>query len=440
MLPATNSDLIRLLLRTVAGAAASCTLVAAHADNSERIFRDALSYTVQVRTTVTVPFDGDRKGSSLGAGFMVDASRGWIMTNAHVVSRSPSRVEVAFHGREFQDAQKLYVDPFLDLALVSIGKLPEGAAVVTPALECQELPPVGHSVGAFGHPWRLPYTGTRGIVSGVTNKYETELLQTDAPINQGNSGGPLISLMSGKIVGINTASIVARGAQNTNFAVAMKYACRVLALLQNGQDPSPPQLSVIYFKDLDNRKVLKVARNYLASGAIGLKPGDVIREAGNSPVKVENETQLIHVLRGRLDQVRLKVERTGEARMLTGTIPSENPVLDRTAIFVSGVLFGLVAYRDLPEIGVRGLTVHYVERGSVGEAQEIEKGDLLESVDGTPVATLDELSRVLAEARKANRPAVLALKRVTSEATLFTHVERNLPIAGLRTISARETE
>src|SRR5215813_14735412 len=208
----------------------------ARAAAGEDVFKTALGYTVQIRATLPVPFSGDRKGSGLGAGFVVDAERGWIMTNAHVVGRSPSRIEVAFYGQDFAEASKVYVDPFLDVAIVRVVDRNATKGIAEPRLECASVPPVGHPVGAFGHPWRLQFTGTRGIVSGVTAKYRTELLQTDAPINQGNSGGPLISLENGRIVGINTAGI--RGAQNTNFAVASKYACRILELLQKGEDPS----------------------------------------------------------------------------------------------------------------------------------------------------------------------------------------------------------
>ena len=85
----------------------------------------------------------------------------------------------------------------------------------------------------------------------MTSKYRTEYLQTDAPVDSGNSGGPLISLTSGKIVGINTAAMKEPKSKNTNFAVSMKYACRVLELLQAGRDPSPPQLPLVFFRNLD---------------------------------------------------------------------------------------------------------------------------------------------------------------------------------------------
>src|SRR5258706_6679392 len=151
-----------LFARAVVAGALVVAGAAAHAN--EDIFKTALQYTVQVRATVPVPFDGDRKGSGLGAGFVVDAARGWIMTNAHVVGRSPSRIEVAFHDAEFAEATKVYVDPFLDLAIIRAPDRTDTKGIAEPRLECDSMPSVGHAVGAFGHPWRLQFTGTRGII------------------------------------------------------------------------------------------------------------------------------------------------------------------------------------------------------------------------------------------------------------------------------------
>lgn len=406
--------------------------LAAAADNSEGVFRNALNFTVQVRATLPVPFDGDRKGSGLGAGFLVDAGRGWIMTNAHVVGRSPSRIEVAFHGQEFSHAEKVYVDPFLDLAIIRVSDDVETRGIVEPRLDCGPVPSVGHAVGAFGHPWRLPFTGTRGIISGVTSRYRTELLQTDAPINQGNSGGPLISLDSGRIVGINTASI--RGAQNTNFAVAMKYACRILQLLQQGQDPSPPDLKLVYFRDVDNRKELKVARSYAAEGMLKLLPGDIIRQVVGTDGAIENETQLLHALRGRLSNSSLKVMRAGQETTVAGAKVPMARVLETRGVYVSGVLFGPVTIRDALEIGASSLMVHHVEPGSMGESREIEKNDLLEAVDGAPVSDVDALYARMEEARGNGRRVTLKLKKLAGGTSLFSYSERSLPVSAVRIV------
>ena len=419
----------RFLVPLALAAAAS---TAPGADLSEDIFKGALRYTVQIRTTLPVPFDGDRKGSGLGAGFVVDAGRGWIMTNAHVVGRSPSRVEVALHGQEYSEASKVFVDPFLDLAIIGVSERVETKGIAEPRLECDSMPPVGHPVGAFGHPWRLPFTGTRGIISGVTARYRTELLQTDAPINQGNSGGPLISLESGRIVGINTAGI--RGAQNTNFAVAIKYACRVLRLLQEGQDPSPPDLKLVYFRDIDNRKELRVARSYANDGTLKLLPGDLIRQVIGETGAIENETQLLHALRGRLADSSLKVLREDRETIVSGAKVPMRRVLDTRGVYASGVLFGPITIRDALEIGARGLMVHHVEPGSIGEAQEIEKADLLEAVDGANVMDVDDLHSRLEEARGKRRRVTLTFKKLAGGDALFTYTQRNLLVRDLRYI------
>ncbi len=427
-----SRGLARFALAGVLAALVPGASYAAAADVSEDVFKGALRYTVQVRATLPVPFDGDRKGSGLGAGFLVDAARGWIMTNAHVVGRSPSRVEVAFHGGEFTEASKVYVDPFLDVAIIRVSEKTDLKGIVPPSLACDSVPSVGHAVGAFGHPWRLQYTGTRGIISGVTARYRTELLQTDAPINQGNSGGPLISLETGRIVGINTAGI--RGAQNTNFAVAIKYACRILQLLQQGDDPSPPDLKLVYYRDVDNRKELKVARSYAGDGQLKMLPGDIIREVVGVGGVIENETQLLHALRGRLAASSIKVLREGRETLVGGTkVPMER-VLDSRGVYVSGVLFGPVTIRDALEIGARGLMVHHVESGSIGESQEIAKSDLLESVDGTAVRSVDELYARLADARRAGRRATLTFKRFSGGDTLFSYSQRALLVSELRII------
>ena len=412
----------QVLRRTAVACALALAAGAAVADNSEAIFSQALNYTVQIRTAVATPLEGDLKGTQRGAGFVIDAQRGWVLTNAHVVSRSPSRVEVAFQGQAYHEAEKIYVDPHLDLAVVRVA-LPAGQGAQAAALECGDLQRVGHPVGAFGHPWNLRFTGTRGIVSGVTTRMSGELLQTDAPINQGNSGGPLISLDTGRIVGINTAQL--RGSQNTNFAVAMRYACRVVELLRAGRDPSPPALPIVYFNDHDDERVLKVARNYGGPGAIDLRPGDIIRGVVGVADSIQNETQLHHALRGRLDSFSLRVERAGAEVVVTGSTAAQASTLDVRGVVAGGVFFAPTPLRDAAEVRVGALMVHYVERGSDGDAKELRRGDFVEAVNGEPVASLEQLRERLAAAGGA---VTLTLKRYGGGDRVFTYVERRLRV------------
>ncbi|HIF59994.1 MAG TPA: serine protease, partial [Rhodospirillales bacterium] len=123
------------------------------AKKAPNYFEVANTYTVKIKTRVKYPFIKDNKGSHRGAGFLLDKTSGWIMTNAHVSSRNPKSLEVAFKDEKFIDAKLIYVDMLLDLAIIKISpdKIP---AIATEAkLDCVNKPVVGKPVGAFGHPF-----------------------------------------------------------------------------------------------------------------------------------------------------------------------------------------------------------------------------------------------------------------------------------------------
>jgi serine protease Do len=381
---------------------------------------------------VVLPLDGNHKGTGTGSGFVVDAERGWVLTNAHVVSRSPARVQVSFQGQDYGAAEKIYVDPFLDLALVQVGRDNRPARLTPGEMDCGESPSVGHPVGAFGHPWGLKYTGTRGIVSGSTNQYETEMLQTDAPINSGNSGGPLISLVTGKIVGINTAGLNPGQAQNTNFAVAAKYACKIVELLRQGKDPSPPVAGLVYFRDIDDKKQLRVAKTYLSAAQLPVKPGDTFRAVQGERGTIANETQLIHALRGKLDNFSLTVQRDGKEETVTGSWAAAPRVMARKGVHFSGIVFNTREYADLQESGLGRVFVAHIERASLAETLEIEYRQTVETIDGKPVNTLEDAHTALKVAFDEKRRAKLIFKRLIGRgAGVFGYVERDMPVRNL---------
>ena len=364
--------------------------------DDERIFEDANSYTVKIKTQVEIPFKEDEAGVFSGAGFLVDQERGWIMTNAHVVSKSPSKIEVAFKDQDYHLAKKIYLDSYLDLAILKFSPEHFPANHKQANLECNERPKTGHPVGAYGHPWEFSYTGTKGIISGVTSEFSTEYLQTDAPINSGNSGGPLISLRTGKVLGINTSKYDADEDQNTNFAELMIYACRVLKLLQEGKDPAPPKLPVVYLVEPLNDFELVISESYLGSDSIEFKPGDkVIRVIGQGPVK--NEAQLVHALRGHLNEFSLEITRNGETKIISGKLDRSINYLNRKGVFVSGMLIAPFWLRDKPEINLPNLQVHYVKPGSSADGELIEQGEYLVSLNDVKTNNLEQLYEYLVE-------------------------------------------
>jgi len=324
-------------------------LQAAWASDAESVFAEALDYTVRIKTAIETPFIEDEQGAIAGAGFVVDSARLWVMTNAHVVGHSPSTVRVGLYGEDYELAEKIYVDPYLDLAILALAYEP-GRQLVAAPLACDDQPGTGHPVGAFGHPWGLDYTGTQGVISGKTSMFGGELLQTDAPVNGGNSGGPLVSLKSGDVIGISTARISEEDDQNTNFAVSMAHACRVLELLATEQDPSPPELPLDFFDLARAGDPLIIANSYLEPGLLDLRPGDEILTVAQIPI--QNEGQLMHALRGRLNNITLTVHRDGELVTLEGRLRPARRIIERRGIGFAGILLAPGDFRDRAALGL----------------------------------------------------------------------------------------
>jgi S1-C subfamily serine protease len=384
--------------------------------NDEKIFNDAIKYTVEIRTRVEIPFVEDDKGINYGAGFLIDKKLGWILTNAHVASYSPSDTRAAFHQQDWTSVEKVYVDPYLDMAIIKfpLEQIPEDAKEAT--LECNLRPSMGHPVGAFGHPWGYSFTGTRGIISGFTAGVEGGMLQTDAPINGGNSGGPLISMSTGKVLGINTSSVDDDGNQNTNFSERIDHVCKILRLIKNKKNPSPPKLEVVFQKDLitDTNKLI-IAKSYLL--ALPLKEGDIILNLEGFPSPIKNERGLIHELRGNLDNVRLRVLRSGRNIDVVGKLDPRDLITDRKGVFFSGVLISEEWMEDSRELKLPEFVIHSVESSSTGQMEGFGKYSFISSVDGKQFEGLDDLFEILSKLKELGKKAVVKLKSFNEDSS-----------------------
>jgi serine protease Do len=384
--------------------------------NDEKIFNDAIKYTVEIRTRVEIPFVEDDKGINYGAGFLIDKKLGWILTNAHVASYSPSDTRAAFHQQDWTSVEKVYVDPYLDMAIIKfpLEQIPEDAKEAT--LECNLRPSMGHPVGAFGHPWGYSFTGTRGIISGFTAGVEGGMLQTDAPINGGNSGGPLISMSTGKVLGINTSSVDDDGNQNTNFSERIDHVCKILRLKKNKKNPSPPKLEVVFQKDIitDTNKLI-IAKSYLL--ALPLKEGDIILNLEGFPSPIKNERGLIHELRGNLDNVRLRVLRSGRNIDVVGKLDPRDLITDRKGVFFSGVLISEEWMEDSRELKLPEFVIHSVESSSTGQMEGFGKYSFISSVDGKQFEGLDDLFEILSKLKELGKKAVVKLKSFNEDSS-----------------------
>lgn len=421
----------------LAGFAAAALLALAPAAAADRV-DEATRYTVKVRTATPVPFIHDEGQTWSGAGFLVDRERGWILTNAHVAGYGPSRVEVSFHGAPFTDVRVLYVDTHLDVAVLRVAgdRVPADARAAPH--DCERRARAGDPVVAFGHPWDLDYSATRGIVSGVSTHWNTQWIQTDAPLNSGNSGGPLIELDSGDVVGINTASIAADNVQNLNFAVPMRQVCPILALLRAGRDPTPAALPFTVAAREHGVDALVVARVPEGAGH-GLRPGDRIVGIGDSERPPANQTELFRHLRGAGDTIRVAFERDGQRHSAQVKLIEVESVLEREGLLVAGVLFA-PASRDLAQAErADRLMVHWVQPGTPGRAAGFELFDLLEAVNGESVQTLETLRRIIDETPE-DADLHIVHRRLTNGSNWWIYNERLLPARPVRAISRNKGE
>jgi S1-C subfamily serine protease len=172
-----------------------------------------------------------------GSGFVYD-ERGHVVTNQHVVGAADA-VEVRFRDGEWRTGTVVGTDAYSDLAVVQVDD-PPGYATPLPVAESNPYP--GEHVVAMGSPFGLEGSVTAGIVSGVNRSMPTEngfsipdTVQTDAAVNPGNSGGPLVSL-EGEVVGVNRAT----GGDNVGFAISAAIVERVVpSLIARGRYEQP---------------------------------------------------------------------------------------------------------------------------------------------------------------------------------------------------------
>ena len=169
----------------------------------------------------------ERKTQSLGSGVIVDAARGLVLTNNHVVANA-TQVTVTLRDGRHLDAEVVGADPATDVAVIKV----PAENLVDLNLANSDALRVGDFVVAIGNPFGLGQTVTSGIVSALSRSglgiegYE-DFIQTDASINPGNSGGALVNL-EGELVGINTAIFSRTGGNiGIGFAIPINLALRV---------------------------------------------------------------------------------------------------------------------------------------------------------------------------------------------------------------------
>src|ERR671915_885911 len=354
----------------------------------------------------------ERKTQSLGSGVIVDAERGLVITNNHVIANADQIAVNLRDGRKLE-AKLVGADPETDIAVIKAS--PTERLIALSMADSNQLK-VGDFVVAIGNPFGLGQTVTSGIVSALGRSglgiegYEN-FIQTDAAINPGNSGGALVDLQ-GRLVGINTAIFTSSGGNiGIGFAIPINMARGVMEqLVKYGevrrgflgiqlQDLDAELAKVFDISDRQGAVIVNVLPDTPAQKA-GLQAGDVIVSVNGRPVRnastLRNAIGLMQVG----DRVSLEVVRKGgwfgakEHLTVTAQLAGEVATSARLGELknprLSGARFENIL-RDSPAYGkVQGVMVREVERGSRAWANGLRSGDIVMSVNQHPVSDLKE--------------------------------------------------
>jgi serine protease Do len=338
------------------------------------------------------------KQEALGSGFIVDKS-GIVLTNNHVVAGA-DEVIVRLPDNRRLSARVLGSDPPTDVAVVRIEKPPGDLQTVN--LGDSDRVRVGDYVLAIGNPLGLGQTVTMGIVSAknrvigeklgdIDPRFE-DFIQTDAAINQGNSGGPLFNFR-GEVIGINAAIINPGVAMNVGFAIPINLARRVAEQIRksgkvargflgvSGEDFTPERAAEMHVPFAPGALINAVGRGSPAAAA-GLRPNDVVVECAGTPIDSYRRLIASIALLRPGEKAKLVLSRQGQRVETTVTLGAPGGAGGGETVL--GVELRPLDPRESAALGLaagEGLAVTAVDpRGPASGV--LEEGDLLLALDG----------------------------------------------------------
>ncbi len=363
-----------------------------------------------------------QKFMALGSGVIIDAAKGYVVTNNHVVDNASTIKVQLSDGRKF-DAKVVGKDPRSDIALIQIQE-PKNLTAIK--LADSDALRVGDYTVAIGNPFGLGETVTSGIVSalgrsGLNAENYENFIQTDAAINRGNSGGALVNL-NGELIGINTAILAPDGGNiGIGFAIPSNMVKNLTAqMVQYGQ-VKRGELGILGTElnselakamKVDAQRgafVSQVMPNSSAAKA-GIKAGDVITSLNGKPISsfaalraevgsmpIGSKVTLGLLREGKPVNVSLELQQS-----------SQNQV-DSSTIF-SGIEGAEMSNKGQD----KGVVVNNVKANSPAARIGLKKGDVIMGANQQPVKNIAELRKIL-----DSKPSVLALNIQRGDTSIY---------------------
>ena len=357
-----------------------------------------------------------REVSSAGSGVIVDAERGYILTNHHVVENA-DEIQISLVDGEILDAEIVGSDAATDIAVLKV--VADGLTEMP--IGNSNAVRVGDFVLAIGNPFGLGHTVTSGIVSALgrtginRNGYE-DFIQTDASINPGNSGGALVN-MRGELVGINSAIISRTGGNvGIGFAVPSEIAGSIMRQILDFGEVRRGLLGVT-IQTIDEESAAALGTEVERGALItGIEPGSAAEEAGLrvddiiigvDDRRIDNNRELANAigLKGSGEAVEIEYVRDGRTRSVTAELGQ------RTAQQISGSdIHGGLAGAQFAMSSANtagGIEVASVEPDSPAAQRGLRAGDVITAVNRQPVQDIQQLREVAS----GNRILFLLVRR-----------------------------
>lgn len=353
--------------------------------------------------------EGNAQLSGIGSGAVIDAQNGFIITNAHVVEGGEAFVVSVLDGRVVE-AKLIGIDTATDIAIVQANDLRVKAVKIADSDRLR----VGDVVFAVGYPLGLEQSLSLGVISGLgrsnSNEGLQDFIQTDAAINSGNSGGPLLD-SRGRLVGINTAIVSRSGGNNgIGFSVPSGLALQVTEQLIKHGEVRRGSIGIRMAK-VSEKASEKVGINHWDGALVadllpdspaekaGLKTGDVITHFNGKAVKTP------HALRAWIGVAAVDrpykityIRENGRKEKTEVVIKTRKPLLV-TSLEQLGAFIRPIDVADNVASHVRGVYVYKIAEGSAAERSGLKVGDVIGGVNNDQTDSMENSDRLVRQSK-----------------------------------------
>ena len=379
---------------------------------SKHITDTVVNASVLIRTNLKHGFSEDEEASGRwrGSGFVINKQKGWIMTNGHVSASGPAELRVQFvDDKTRHKASRLFVDSRHDIAILRVDPAVIPEEVTELYLDCEYTLKRGDRVVSVGHPTGHEFTLSLGVMSGTrTFGADTDLYSTDVIVESGSSGGPVVSMDSGLVLGVSTARY---DDSDVGLLTTARDACQISRLMEVGIDPSRPRLD---FQLLLIEKESSNVVGQIFNSDSQLRIGDQILEIEGKPWDPEKAGEFEDNLRiFEKDEIEITIKRKGSQMQLR--IPNDKigSLHERDWLHFSGLTFTEAKHQDS---GYRnaGSEHSIIRLQSVDDTHDdttelgFDEYAVLLSVDGRKFDVLEKLYNYLKS--RVGKPIVLVAR------------------------------